>query len=132
MYGLLELLLAGRDKLLKIKLQAFKWRWRLSMVGSTGGGSWDKIGYLELRCVAVKERNHKIQPQHGKIGKVIVGKRFMFQVGVYQAETTQKASPERILGKLGDHYPLLVTDNHICRFSKAVYEYANLTADLAG
>jgi hypothetical protein len=78
------------------------------------------------------ESSYKIKPQHCKIGKVIVGKRFMFQVGVYQAKTAQKASPKGIFGKIRNHQTLLVPDNHISRFSEAVDKYAYLSADLAG
>jgi hypothetical protein len=72
----------------------------------------------------------KIQPQEGQVGEIVLIERFVLQVGMDKPEAAQRPSSYRIIGKIGDEYPLCISCDDMSDRPGAVNQQAYLAAYL--
>jgi hypothetical protein len=72
---------------------------------------------------------HEVQLQESKVGEVVLGQRFVLQMGVDATETLEASPTRSILLKVGDHDPLVGADDHVGDPSSAINEKTYLASD---
>jgi hypothetical protein len=76
-----------------------------------------------------RQSQHHIQPQKGKIGQIILGKRFPLKMRMDKTETPEPQDPGSITGELGKGQSFLVSNNNSLDVPSTADEYTNLTPD---
>lgn len=94
-----------------------------------------KPGQLGVYLVfpgCVQQGSEQIKTQQREVSQVVFGYRFVFQMGVDQAQTAHDSFAKRVITKLRDHHPSFITDNDIFHIAGAVDKDGNLATEVTG